>query len=736
MSDAWERADAPADPLPRLEDLPVAEQGYDRDAVRHAFDAFYRHAAQLDATLRVLESVEAFGKQARELRADIRALRVASWAPTPAPRPLAAGYGRTSRRVEGVVPDALPRLAVEAAFIVLVAVGAALAELSVGLIVLLVVAAWLIVGVAEFLASGRRATLRPGLLPAPARADVAVSAAAGPLPVAEAVAAPPPSEETRVEPTPEPEPEVGAAEPEPAREAEPEPVPEVPPAATAQPTAAPARRRFWRRRERAGEEEAPSFESRHVRVVPAPAAADESPPARDPWEDDADFPVSADPARERGAEPLEPEPAEPVEFVAREDREDAVPETEPPATAAVHSEDALAAEAAADEDTAPEAEPLGRWALAESEPRTASAWEPLEGPREPEPPEPAVEPSPAAEALPEPPEPEPLDEEEPVAEPASAFAEAEPEPAPEGVLEPAGDAPPEPAAEAAPEPFDEPEPALEPHPAAETPAGPQAGEPEGRSAPDATAVEPAERGRRRFWRRRGERPDESVADAPAAAPSELEAQETSGQEEEQEDAWAAPRASIAHDDDVFAGAAGESQAEPVLDAEPIAEFEPAPGPAPEPTREPVLDAEPTPEPQPSVEPEPPERPARRRFWRRERETRGAREEPAEAAPSRHVRRIEVEPAVDPDRVAVPWEAEAPFAAEPKPADTWMQSGEPAAFELDETLDEPEAEVAAPVASASGEEGGEAERDGPGDRPIPAAAPRPERSELRWRRGRR
>jgi hypothetical protein len=43
--------------LPRLEDLPqVAEGGYDADRVREAFDAFRRHASQLQAQLRVLQA--------------------------------------------------------------------------------------------------------------------------------------------------------------------------------------------------------------------------------------------------------------------------------------------------------------------------------------------------------------------------------------------------------------------------------------------------------------------------------------------------------------------------------------------------------------------------------------------------------------------------------------------------------------------------------------------------------
>src|SRR5919108_2292201 len=42
--------------LPRLEDLPRAGEGYDAERVRDAFEAFRRHAAQLQAQLRVLQA--------------------------------------------------------------------------------------------------------------------------------------------------------------------------------------------------------------------------------------------------------------------------------------------------------------------------------------------------------------------------------------------------------------------------------------------------------------------------------------------------------------------------------------------------------------------------------------------------------------------------------------------------------------------------------------------------------
>ena len=42
--------------LPRVEDLPSAADGYDREKVREAFDAFRRHTTQLQVQLRVLQA--------------------------------------------------------------------------------------------------------------------------------------------------------------------------------------------------------------------------------------------------------------------------------------------------------------------------------------------------------------------------------------------------------------------------------------------------------------------------------------------------------------------------------------------------------------------------------------------------------------------------------------------------------------------------------------------------------
>lgn len=164
----WTPEERPS--LPRVEDLPSSGDGYDRAAVEAAFDAFYRHAAQLDATLRTLEAVEAFRKQASDLRSDIRALRASSWGPLPGRQTWAAGYAvRASAEARGGWLDVVPRLAVEAAFIILVAVGAAVADLTTTAVVLLVIAAWLVVGLTEVIASVARSASRPPVFrPVPA----------------------------------------------------------------------------------------------------------------------------------------------------------------------------------------------------------------------------------------------------------------------------------------------------------------------------------------------------------------------------------------------------------------------------------------------------------------------------------------------------------------------------------------------------------------------------------------
>jgi hypothetical protein len=51
-----ERAQPVITSLPRVEDLPVAQQGYDQQHVQDAFESFRRHLVQLQAQLRVLQA--------------------------------------------------------------------------------------------------------------------------------------------------------------------------------------------------------------------------------------------------------------------------------------------------------------------------------------------------------------------------------------------------------------------------------------------------------------------------------------------------------------------------------------------------------------------------------------------------------------------------------------------------------------------------------------------------------
>jgi hypothetical protein len=192
--DAWPSPDAPPALLPRIEDLPIAEQGYEQEAVRQAFDSFYRHAAQLDASLRALEAVEVFRRDADALRNDLRALRA-----------LGLGGGLqepawTSPRYEALRPE-LPRvvlrLAAEAALIVAVAVIAGVAHFRPVVVVALMAAAFVIVALSEWLA-GR------GRFVPPAVAFLPPSSEGEPAPYVEA---PAPDWGVAAEPDEETEPE-------------------------------------------------------------------------------------------------------------------------------------------------------------------------------------------------------------------------------------------------------------------------------------------------------------------------------------------------------------------------------------------------------------------------------------------------------------------------------------------------------------------------------------------------
>jgi hypothetical protein len=296
-NEAWPTPQTPArEPLPRVEDLPLAEQGYEQESVKAAFDSFYRHAAQLDAALRTLEAVDSFHRHASALRSDLRALRSAGWTQQSwSGPPSSYGYGVRAQR-EGVSP-VVWRVAGEVAFIIAVAVALGLAQLSWWAILLAMAGALVIVCVIEWVAGREElAFARPGsaapvhpVVEAQRAEDTEEHDALGWTAFEEAQE---PSDAmtiigavARDEAAAEAAPHGPEAEPESDPDDEPEP--ELPPAA--EEAAAPeadGRRRWWQRH---AEEEPQSLTEapRHVRVLPADTHDD-------PWEQGFDEPVSAE----------------------------------------------------------------------------------------------------------------------------------------------------------------------------------------------------------------------------------------------------------------------------------------------------------------------------------------------------------------------------------------------------------------------------------------------------------
>jgi hypothetical protein len=281
-----------------VEDLPVAEQGYEQESVKAAFDSFYRHAAQLDAALRTLEAVDSFHRHASALRSDLRALRTAGWTQQSwSGASPSYGYGMRAPR-EGV-PPVVWRVAGEVVFLIAVAVGLGLASLSWWAILLAMAGALAVVCAIEW-AAGREEY-------AFAQPPVAAAASAPVHPVVDAQRSDDTEEhdalgwtafEEAQEPSDamtiigavprddgdEPVAEASPEEPEPE---EPED-PELPPAAE-EPS---ERRRWWQRRPDATVTEPVDETPRHVRVLPADGdkAAED-----DPWEHGfGDDPVSAE----------------------------------------------------------------------------------------------------------------------------------------------------------------------------------------------------------------------------------------------------------------------------------------------------------------------------------------------------------------------------------------------------------------------------------------------------------
>jgi len=157
------------------------------------------------------------------------------------------------------------RFALEALFLVLLAIGAGLADLSAGFIVLVMAIAWLLVAIVEYTAERISASPLTYLLPQRSEPPVEEAEASWPMPEERTVVAPP----ERPEPEPQPEPEP-----------EPEPEPGLPLAAdepeAEQKPAGPGRLRSLLRRREATDEPEPSEPPRHVKLLPRRSAPAES----------------------------------------------------------------------------------------------------------------------------------------------------------------------------------------------------------------------------------------------------------------------------------------------------------------------------------------------------------------------------------------------------------------------------------------------------------------------------
>jgi hypothetical protein len=309
--EAWPTPEGPnREPLPRIDDLPVAEQGYEQESVKAAFDSFYRHAAQLDTALRTLEAVDSFHRHAAALRTDLRTLRASGWTQQSWTAPPSYGYGLRAPR-EGI-PPAVWRIGGEVGFLVAVAVALGVAKLSWWVVLLAMAGAFVIVCLIEWLAAREQFSVVQPAATAPVHPVVEAQRAeetdehdslgwtafeeAQEPSDAMTIIGVAPREEDEVVPDepaeplaePEPEPRTGA---DPDPDAEPEPEPDLPPAAEAEVARQPGGgRRWWRRHQDEPEPEPEPEPPRHVRVLPAEGSALES----DPWEEGFDDPAVAE----------------------------------------------------------------------------------------------------------------------------------------------------------------------------------------------------------------------------------------------------------------------------------------------------------------------------------------------------------------------------------------------------------------------------------------------------------
>lgn len=179
--------------LPRIEDLPRSEHGYEPEAVAEALAAYRRRLGELEAKLEVLDELR---EELRRLRSPGPAPRVdeEGWpdeAPPPLPPPEAAWVAAVPPPV--LHPSPLPRLALEAGFLLLVAFLSALADLAPLAIAGVMAVAWILVALAEWSAAAARH--EPASSPsAPALEDTQADGSAWDVPPVEPTVVVPPDD--------------------------------------------------------------------------------------------------------------------------------------------------------------------------------------------------------------------------------------------------------------------------------------------------------------------------------------------------------------------------------------------------------------------------------------------------------------------------------------------------------------------------------------------------------------
>lgn len=154
--------------LPGAEELPRSEEGYDPARIEEAFASFADRVRELESVAGELrEELRSLRSERAAVRRPLRAPEDEDWPPEqgtthgPAPDWVSAVPAPIVR------PVRIPRIALEGAFLLLVALFAGLADLGATSIVLVMAGAWALVAVSEWAAAAKRARWRLEQIPPP-----------------------------------------------------------------------------------------------------------------------------------------------------------------------------------------------------------------------------------------------------------------------------------------------------------------------------------------------------------------------------------------------------------------------------------------------------------------------------------------------------------------------------------------------------------------------------------------